>query len=108
MPEMVVLAAAAAMVLLAWTASFKEKVEKTAALPVMAARAAWVVLQVALALMVMAAQVVMEATVAWVAMVPLALMVRCLVIQELLAEWAATAVQVDWLDSADWQVALEP
>jgi hypothetical protein len=58
--------------------------------------------------MVMAAQVVMAATVAWVAMVPLALMVRCLVIQELLAEWAVTAVQVDWLDSAARQVALEP
>jgi hypothetical protein len=57
--------------------------------------------------MAMAARVVLVATVAWVAMEPLASMVRCLVIQELLAEWVATAVQVDWLDSADWQAALE-
>jgi hypothetical protein len=59
----------------------------------------------------MAAQVVMAATVAWVAMVPLALMVRCLVIQELLAEWAAMAAmaaRADWLDSAARQAALEP
>jgi hypothetical protein len=47
-------------------------------------------------------------TVAWVAMVPLASMVRCLVIQELLAEWAATAARADWLDSAARQAALEP
>jgi hypothetical protein len=58
--------------------------------------------------MAMAARVVLVATVAWVAMEPLASMVRCLVIQELLAEWAATAVQVDWLDSAARQAALEP
>jgi hypothetical protein len=56
----------------------------------------------------MAVQVDLVATVAWVAMVPLALMVRCLVIQERLAEWAATAVQVDWPDSADWQAAPVP
>jgi len=48
----------------------------------------------------MAAQVAWVATVASVAMVPLASMVRCLVIQERLAEWAAMAVQADWLDSA--------
>jgi hypothetical protein len=48
----------------------------------------------------MAAQVAWVATVASVAMVPLASMVRCLVIQERLAEWAATAALADWLDSA--------
>jgi hypothetical protein len=48
----------------------------------------------------MAAQVVLVVMAAWVAMVPLASMVRCLVIQERLAEWAAMAVQADWLDSA--------
>jgi hypothetical protein len=56
----------------------------------------------------MAARVVLVVTVAWVAMVPLASMVRCLVNQEPLAEWAATAVQVDWPDSADWQAAPVP
>ena len=50
--------------------------------------------------MAMAARVVLVVTVAWVAMVPLASMVRCLVNQEPLAEWAATAVQADWPDSA--------
>jgi hypothetical protein len=58
--------------------------------------------------MAMAARVVLVVTVAWVAMVPLASMVRCLVIQELLAEWAATAARADWLDSAARQAALEP
>jgi hypothetical protein len=48
----------------------------------------------------MAARVVLVVTVAWVAMVPLASTVRNLVIQERLAEWAATAAQADWLDSA--------
>jgi hypothetical protein len=50
--------------------------------------------------MAMAARVVLVVTVDWVAMVPLASMVRWLVIQELLAELVATAVQADWLDSA--------
>jgi hypothetical protein len=50
--------------------------------------------------MEMAARVVLVVMAAWVAMVPLASMVRCLVIQERLAEWAATAARADWLDSA--------
>ena len=50
--------------------------------------------------MAMAARVVLVVMAAWVAMVLLASMVRCLVNQEPLAEWAATAVQVDWPDSA--------
>jgi hypothetical protein len=58
--------------------------------------------------MVMAARVVLVVMAAWVAMVPLALMVRCLVNQERLAEWAATAARADWLDSAARQAALEP
>jgi hypothetical protein len=71
-------------------------------------QAALVVEKQQTALTAMAARVVLVATVAWVAMVPLASMVRCLVIQELLAEWAATAAQVDSLDSAARQAALEP
>jgi hypothetical protein len=58
--------------------------------------------------MAMAARVVLVVTVAWVAMVPLAPMVRRLVNQERLAEWAATAARADWLDSAARQAALEP
>ena len=46
----------------------------------------------------MAVQVVLVATVAWVAMVPLASMVRHLVIQERLAEWVATAARADRLE----------
>ena len=95
MPVMVDLVVMAATVLLARTVPSREKMEETAALPGMAERAARVVLQVALEPMEMAVQAVLVATVARVAMVPLASMVRCLVNQERLAVWAAMAVRAD-------------
>jgi hypothetical protein len=57
--------------------------------------------------MEMAARVALVVTVAWVAMVPLASMVRCLVNQEPLAEWAAMAVQADCQEWEEQQAVRE-
>ena len=70
----------------------------TAARAVPVEQAALVVGQRQTALTAMAVPVVLVATVARVAMVPLASMVRCLVIQERLAEWVATAARADRLE----------
>ena len=70
--------------------------------------AALVVGQLRTALTVMEVPADLVVTVARVVMAPLVPMVRRLVNQERLAEWAATVERADWLGSVVRQVAPQP